>query len=460
MGGKAAAAAVLLLALAGPAAAQVAPEPASVNPYGPTFGLPEPSVPGVARVSGLGGLCDPCNPCDPCAPGACPAPAPCPPDACPPPPKVPWRLRWNPCEQPPPYWVSAEYLLWHVSNGPQGMNLGGTSPATSLAQLLANPTAVSAPDRASGLPMSSGIRVSAGRWFGPYDRLGAEVSGFVLERRSEGTTLASNAAGSPTIIRPFTNATTGLPDFAVVALPGSAVGSLTTHSNSRVAGAETNFLVRAVVQPDHYVTPLVGIRYLDLDDDLDVIQQTTLTGRGVGGFAGRTITAPQGLVVADRFDTRTQFLGGQFGAKFGTRYNRLDVGAYWKVALGWSHHAAETSGTTTLTGPGGGAVVPGGLLVTNSNAGRNNADDFAVVPELGLNLGYDVAPWLRLTAGYSALYWSRVLRPGDLVQTTVNPGQVPSSLQFGRPGTAVPQPTLVREGLWINGVQFGAVVRF
>ena len=96
-----------------------------------------------------------------------------------------------------------------------------------------------------------------------------------------------------------------------------------------------------------------------------------------------------------------------------------------------------------------------------SNSVRTNADDLAVVPEAGLQLGYDLAPCLRLTAGYSALWWSRVVRPGAQVQTTINPGQVPASLQFGRPGPGDPPPApLVRDGLWINGVNFGAVVRF
>src|SRR5205823_5615281 len=113
------------------------------------------------------------------------------------------------------------------------------------------------------------------------------------------------------------------------------------------------------------------------------------------------------------------FLGGQLGNRFGFRRGRLQIDGYWKVAVGWAHESVDAGGATVLTGPvpPAGRSVPGGLLVvpTNGGAGRRAVDDLAIVPELGVNLGYDVTNWLRLTAGYSALYWSRVVRPGSQI---------------------------------------------
>ena len=84
-----------------------------------------------------------------------------------------------------------------------------------------------------------------------------------------------------------------------------------------------------------------------------------------------------------------------------------------------------------------------------------------MVPEAGLQIGYDLTDWLRFTASYSALYWSQVARPGEQVRALVNPAQVPSSLQFGQPGSpGVPPGNLNRDGLWVNGVSFGVMLKY
>ena len=48
------------------------------------------------------------------------------------------------------------------------------------------------------------------------------------------------------------------------------------------------------------------------------------------------------------------------------------------------------------------------------------SDKFAVVPEVGFNVGYQVTPHLKFFVGYSMLYWSRVLRAGDQVDPMID----------------------------------------
>ena len=43
------------------------------------------------------------------------------------------------------------------------------------------------------------------------------------------------------------------------------------------------------------------------------------------------------------------------------------------------------------------------------------------LPEIGVNVGYDVTPRLRVQAGYTFLYLSNVVRPGD---ATIHNGAV------------------------------------
>ena len=53
-------------------------------------------------------------------------------------------------------------------------------------------------------------------------------------------------------------------------------------------------------------------------------------------------------------------------------------------------------------------------------------DAFAVLPEVGLNVGVYVTEKVRVFAGYSFLYWSDVVRPGDQVSRAINPGRIPT----------------------------------
>jgi hypothetical protein len=101
------------------------------------------------------------------------------------------------------------------------------------------------------------------------------------------------------------------------------------------------------------------------------------------------------------------------------------------------------------------------LLALSTNSGRISHDEFAVVPELGVILGYDVTHLVRLTVGYSFLYWSDVARPGDQVNRIVNPALVPTSTVFGTTGgLPQPAPSFNRTDFWAQGLSFGIELRY
>ena len=90
--------------------------------------------------------------------------------------------------------------------------------------------------------------------------------------------------------------------------------------------------------------------------------------------------------------------------------------------------------------------------------GRYTQNDFAVIPELGVTLGYDITERLRATVGYSFIYWSRVARPGDQIDMAVNPSYIPN---HGPPvGAAYPQFEFNTTDLWIQGANVGLELRF
>jgi hypothetical protein len=132
------------------------------------------------------------------------------------------------------------------------------------------------------------------------------------------------------------------------------------------------------------------------------------------------------------------------------------------VALGGVHQTANINGSTLFAVPGMPVSFQnGGLLALPTNSGRFSRDRFAVVPEVGVKVGYQLTAHVRCFVGYSFLYISDVARPGHQVDPVVNVAQLPS--QFG-PGALVgaPRPGFSFKGsdFWAQGVSFGLEIRY
>ena len=85
------------------------------------------------------------------------------------------------------------------------------------------------------------------------------------------------------------------------------------------------------------------------------------------------------------------------------------------------HEVVQIAGNTTLSVPGLAPVTAnGGVLALASNIGTFTRDRLAVVPEVGLKIGYDVTDHMRLYAGYNLLAMSDVVRPGNRVASNTN----------------------------------------
>jgi len=123
------------------------------------------------------------------------------------------------------------------------------------------------------------------------------------------------------------------------------------------------------------------------------------------------------------------------------------------VALGANLSDARIKGVSTIDG----MSSAGGLLALPTNIGHVRENHFAVVPDVSAKIGYQVAPSMRIHAGYSFLYWTNVIRPGGVIDTSVNPTQLPPGTLAG-PGR--PQPQFNRSDLWAHGINLGLVFNF
>src|SRR5262249_28118375 len=171
---------------------------------------------------------------------------------------------------------------------------------------------------------------------------------------------------------------------------------------------------------------LAGFRYLDLNEGLGIAENLTVlpTVPVLGGT---------NFVVADRFDTRNQFYGGQVGVRGEVSSGPLFATAAAKVALGDNHQSVDIAGFTRIASPRTGVTTqPGGLLALPSNSGHFTRDRFAVVPEGSLGVGVQATERVRVSLSYSFLYWRSVARPGDQIDRGVNPSALPINGGAGR----------------------------
>jgi hypothetical protein len=120
--------------------------------------------------------------------------------------------------------------------------------------------------------------------------------------------------------------------------------------------------------------------------------------------------------------------------------------------------------TNVLNNPAGGAqrgFTGFGAFVQHSNVGGNHRNEFAVAPEAGVHFGYAVTRGTRLFVGYDFLYLSDVLRPGKLIDWTINFSLTVESIAQGNAFTlgSRPAPTLSSSDFWAQGINFGEKLR-
>jgi hypothetical protein len=367
-------------------------------------------------------------------------------------------------EEPPGkclFWVSGEYLLWKLKNAPLPVPIVTTGPPGTLGALTDAGVSVLSGGTDINLGGFSGTRWTAG-FTGPGGLLSLEAGGFVLERHSKDFAASSDANGFPVLGRPVINAQTGTETSFVVAAPGAFSGAVATSATSRLWSPEVNFSGCMFRSCCFNADMLLGARYVNLEESFDVSQTSTLLAGGIAAFDGVPLSAGQTLTINDHFGTQNQFYGGQIGAQAELRYQRFFVYALGKVALGANHETVSVAGGTALNGVGQPiAVAPGGLLAVSSNSGLVSRDEFAVVPEVGVNVGYRVTKSLIASVGFTFLYWSDVVRPGDQINRVVSPALVPASQSFGS-GVGPAQPVLPfhHSDFWAYGLTAGLAFRY
>jgi hypothetical protein len=408
---------------------------------------PQPAVP--PAVPGPTGVYNDCaSPCDSIDCGIC-----CD-DCC-----TGWGLfhRWNllsPAPDTSRFWFRGDYLLWWLKESPVPP-LVTTSPLGTprdLAGVLGAP-GTGILYQGDGNPERSGGRFTLGFWFDPDRTIGLESTTLFIAERS--MTFRDVSTGVPILARPFFNVASGTEASELVAYPGVLAGGVAVSSADQLWGTELDLRVNVCRGCIWHVDGLAGVRFLGLDEHLG-IAEGLIVPSGSGALGGSTI------IVQDAFSTHNLFVGGQAGLDVGFQRGRWSVDFLGKVALGNTHEEQTISGSTQFNVPGlPPSVQPGGLYALPSNSGHFSRDRFAVVPEAGILIGFQITRCLRAVIGYTFLYNSAVLRPGNQIDRSINVTQLPSQVGPGTlVGAARPTPMFHGSDFWAQGLSFGLEVRY
>jgi hypothetical protein len=354
-------------------------------------------------------------------------------------------------------------MLWRIKNGSLANPLATTGPPGTLGLINGIDTTV-----LLGASDLNYHNFNSGRWTagfgGPGELLGLELSGFYLEKNSLNLgPISSDANGSPVINRPVINAVNGMETDFLVAAPGAFSGNIAVSSSSRLWGTEATGYGSLYRSLRFNADMLLGFRFLQLEESLDIEQNTLILAGGSAGFNGGSIGPGSNLTIKDHFGTRNDFYGGQIGTQAEVHIGKqLFVYLVGKVALGTNHQTIDNFGSTAQNLMGSPLVtVPGGLLAVASNSGRFSQDVFCVIPEAGLNIGFQITKNVCASIGYTFIYLSDVIRPGDQIDRVINPGLVPFSPAFGSVnGPPRPAVSFNSTDFWAYGVSAGLSIRY
>ncbi|QDS89397.1 hypothetical protein EC9_35960 [Rosistilla ulvae] len=347
----------------------------------------------------------------------------------------------------------AEYLLWSMSgyDVPALVTSSTAGTPRTEAGILGEPnTRVLFGDQTLAEGSRSGARFSLSRVLDPSGMKSVELSYFFLGKSSD--SFSANSDGAGILARPFFSVEPGAtgPNAELVAFPGLLEGNISVTASSELQGGGL-VAYQVISRSDcRQIRLFAGYNYYELEESLQ-IQDFKRTLDASLGLAVGTTVAEQ-----DQFSTDNQLNSFVLGADLMARHRRLTVGLMMKMGLGNTNTKATLSGQTTTTVPlaGGDDVnsVNTGLLVLDTNRGVYEGNEFTMIPQLGIDVGYQLTRGWSAHLGYDFIYWSRVIRPGDQVDTNLNLSQLAAGGIDGVPAPAMPWKI---SDLRIHALDFG-----
>ena len=360
------------------------------------------------------------------------------------------------------FWFRADYLMWFTS----GMDL---PPLVSTdTDILYGGDTVNSGGR-------SGFRTTLGLWLDACHVWGAEFDYLSLGEMASNYT-SPFSSGDPMVVRPFYNVQTGDIDGEIVAQTDVMEGTVSVNAKDYFQSAGVtltrNLCSSSSCDPCDSCDPcksltssacdvpylrccrtdlLIGFRYYNLSDRVVITENL----RDISSTPANGTT----FLIHDNFSARNDFYGSEVGLRTQLYRGRWSFEILTKIALGNNHQTVTISGEEYKTVPGSPTVYyPTGIFATEkTNMGTYQRDSFAMIPQLGLEVGYQVNRHWRTYIGYNILYWGSVLRSGDQIDLNVDTRNWPGVDQTG---THFPAYSGNETSFWAQGINVGSEFRF
>jgi Putative beta barrel porin-7 (BBP7) len=348
------------------------------------------------------------------------------------------------------WYTTVEALIWYVKSYsvPPLVTVG---PAFSGANLAVTGTSILYGNDTIDTNPRYGARFGLGYWLTPC--WAVEFNAFFTQPRNDRIGFISTNFPGSDLARPFFSANTQTESSEIIGRPGVASGNVEVTTKSYLGGAELNARRKWWQGENSRLDFIGGFRYLVLEEELRVNERSI-------GLSGAGALAGVDRALQDDFKTTNRFYGAQVGAVFEHARGPWTFTLTGKVAAGMTQESVNINGSITPIAGGSPPDLPGGLLALASNSGQRTRDKFTVVPELALNVGYDITPHWRVFAGYSFMYWSNVARPGPQIDRVLDTNAIPDFPAAPKSPTVSPTSKLVSEGMWAQGVNFGLLFKW
>jgi len=372
------------------------------------------------------------------------------------------------CSPPGRYWLRVDYLMWW-SNGMRLPPLVTTSPlgtAVADAGVLPNATVLYGNQTICNEDRS-GFRTTFGVWLDNCHTWGVESD--YLELGREAGHYNQYSTGDPILARPFYDVQNIQQNRELVAYSGVTEGTISVDAKDYFLSTGVALIYNLCcndwcdpcVDPcnDPYCPPLlfccrtdliVGYRYYTYSDYIVIGEDVRITEVGP--------TQNWRFQVEDSFRARNDFHGSEIGLRNKLHRGRWSLEILTKIALGRTRQAVTIDGQTIVTPAAAAAEIrDGGVLAVRSNEGTYTRDSFTMIPQLGVELGYQFNDNWRARLGYNILYWGYVIHAAEQIDLNVDPRNIPVVQDPALPFPAFPGKT---SSFWAQGLNVGLEFRF
>jgi hypothetical protein len=345
------------------------------------------------------------------------------------------------------WWGRAEYLIWWPKQQPLIPLLTGNNrllpdigtPGTSVLIGNSNVDPVNVP----------GGKFSAGIELGGPNRLGIETNYFFLGTQ---TRIYTSAGFTPELWRflgvPFLDLDSGQ-EQSFPLRQFESDGALQAQTSTRVAGWEALVTMNLFEMAGFRLQALAGYRDFLANEGLRI----DVAGNRFVFDPVNFATLAERYVRTDEVLTSNVFRGGTLG----TRTN-IDIGPVFvevdsKLSFGNVRQVVQRNGTTITNREGTPDPIrtSNALFVQSSNTGTFENNQYAVMPEAGMKLGFTYRA-AKLFFGYNVLYLNQAVRPSDQLDRTVD--------LFNSATSNRPSPAIVVSDFWVQGVSFGFEMKY